>query len=103
MGRVLNVVQGAFWTSVPLFAVYLAVTPRDGRIGWPGEVLWWIILFSSAFLMVRVSPLMVSREEGEEFQETGGVRPLRRTSEWLAYPVVLCLAVFLFASQGLYY
>jgi hypothetical protein len=61
------------------------------------------VVVSSAFLTVRVSPLMVSREEGEEFQETGGVRPLRRTSEWLAYPVVLCLAVFLFASQGLYY
>ena len=40
MRRVVTIMQVAFWTSVPLLAVYLVVTPRDGRIGWPGEVLW---------------------------------------------------------------
>jgi hypothetical protein len=94
MGRVLNVVQGAFWTSVPLFAVYLAVTPRDGRIGWPGEVLWWIILFSSAFLTAWSFPPVPGEIGGTPSSGSD-----RRGSEALAYPVVLFLAVHLVGAQ----
>jgi len=90
MQRVTNVMQVAFWTSVPLFAVYLAVTPRDGRLGWPGEVLWWVVVGSSAFLTAREF-LPVPGEIGATF----GTGPIRRRSEALAYPVVLFLAVYL--------
>jgi hypothetical protein len=33
MGRVVNVVQAASWTSVPLFAVYLVVPPTTAASG----------------------------------------------------------------------
>jgi hypothetical protein len=103
MRRVVNVMQVAFWTSVPAFAVYLAVTSRDGRLGWPGVALGFVVMASSAFLTARASLLMPPREEGGELPETGGVRSHRCASEWLAYPVVLFFAAYLFGSQGLYY
>ena len=94
MHRVVNAVQIAFWTSVPLLAVYLAVTPRDGRLGLLGVVLWCVVMVSSAFLTARAFPPVPSEIEG-----TLGAGPIRRGSEAPAYPVVLFLAVYLVASQ----
>lgn len=54
----------AFWTSVPLFAVYLAVTPSDGRLGLPGWVLWCVVVDSSAFLTACLALPAPSGEEG---------------------------------------
>jgi|SRR5215218_701231 len=93
MRRVVYVMQVAFWTSVPLFAVYLAVTPRDGRLGWPGRVLLYVVIASSAFLTARLALPAASREEGEELPEPGSVAP--RVSEWLVYAIVLYFAVYL--------
>ena len=60
--------QGAFWTSVPLFAVYLAVSwpgsPSEGHLGWPGKALLYVVMASSAFLTARLSLAAASREEG---------------------------------------
>ena len=56
MRRVVYVMQMAFWTSVPAFAVYLAVTSGDGRLGWPGEALWCVVVGSSAFLTAWAFP-----------------------------------------------
>ncbi len=93
MRRVVNVMQVAFWTSVPLFAVYLAVTSGDGRLGLPGRVLLYVVLVSSAFLTARLALPAASREEGGEFPEPGSVAP--RVSEWLVYAIVLYFAVYL--------
>ena len=55
MRRVVNVMQVAFWTSVPLFAVYLAVSWALGEVplGWPGVPLWCVVVISSGFLTAR--------------------------------------------------
>jgi hypothetical protein len=92
MRRVVKVMQVAFWTSVPLFAVYLAVTPRDGRLGWPGVALLYVVLVSSAFLTARLALPASSREEGVEL--AGSSSAARRVSEWLVYAIVLYLAVY---------
>jgi hypothetical protein len=94
MRRIVNVMQVAFWTSVPLFAVYLAVTSGDGRLWWPGEVLWWVVLASAAFLTAWAFPPVPGENEGPP-----SAGPIRRGSEAPAYPVVLFLAVYLVASQ----
>jgi hypothetical protein len=96
MQRIVNVMQVAFWTSVPLFALYLAVTPRDRRLGWPGEVLWWVVVVSAAFLTARLAPPTPAREEGEEFTEAGSAA--RRVSEWLVYAIVLYFAVYVHSA-----
>ncbi len=97
MRRVVNVMQMAFWTSVPLFAVYLAVIPTDGRLGSPGVVLWCVVLISSAFLTAWLALPAAPREEGVEFAGSGSAA--RRVSEWLMYAIVLYVAVYLVASQ----
>lgn len=101
MRRIVNVVQVAFWAGIPLFAVYLAVTPRDGRLGWPSVVLQCAVLASSAFVTARLALPTPSQEEGAELTDPGSAA--RRVSEWLVYAIVLYLAVCLFGSQGLYY
>ena len=97
MRRVVNVMQVAFWTSVPLFAVYLAVSPRDGRLGWPGIALLYVVLVSSAFLTALLALPAAPQEEGVEFAGSGSAA--RRVSEWLVYAIVLYVAVYLVASQ----
>jgi hypothetical protein len=94
MRRVVTIMQVAFWTSVPLLAVYLALTPRDGRLGWPGEVLWWVVLNTSAFLSAWAFPPVPGEIGG-----TPSAGTIRRRSEALAYPVVLFLAVYLVGFQ----
>ena len=96
MQRVANVMQMAFWTSVPLFAVYLALSPRDGRLGWPGEALLYVVLVSSAFLTARLALPAPSREEGGELAGSGSAA--RRTSDWLVYAIILYLAVYLHSA-----
>ena len=96
MRRVVYVMQVAFWTSVPLFAVYLAVSPRDGRLGWPGETLLYVVVVSSAFLTARLALPATSREEGGELGGAGSAA--RRVSEWLVYAIVLYLAVYLHSA-----
>jgi hypothetical protein len=96
MRRVVNVMQVAFWTSVPLFAVYLAVSPRDGRLGWPGEALWSVVVVSSVFLMACLVLFVPSREGGELPEPSSATR---RIPEWLVYAIVLYLAVYLVAYQ----
>ena len=93
MRRVVYVMQVAFWTSVPLFAVYLAVSLRDGRLGLPGMAQWGIVVVSSAFLTARLALPAASREEGGELPKPGSVAP--RVSEWLVYAIVLYFAVYL--------
>ena len=71
----------AFWTSVPLYAVALAVFWP--HLGWPGVFLWAVVVTSSAFLTLRAfGPV-----PGEEERSEG-----RWTSESVAYPVTLLLA-----------
>lgn len=74
----------AFWTSVPLFAVGLAVSWPRRDLGWPAEVLWVIVVASSAFLTFRAPA-------SAENTDTRG--ELRWDSESLVYPFVLVLAL----------
>ena len=76
--RVVYVMQVAFWTSVPLFAVYVAVSPRDGLLGWPGKALLYVVMASSAFLTARLSLAAASREEGSG--SSPSLAPLPRVS-----------------------
>jgi hypothetical protein len=80
----------AFWASVPLFAVYLAGCwlLGAGDLGWPGRVLWSVVVISSGFLTARLG-----------LEEPGPAGSFGRTSEQLVYPVVFYLAVFLYAAQ----
>jgi uncharacterized membrane protein YdfJ with MMPL/SSD domain len=72
----------AFWTSVPLFAVSLALYGPLRDLAWPVVVLWVVVLVSSAYLTPQAFP-PVPRE---------GVRSeTRQTSESLVYPITLLL------------
>ena len=103
MRGVVYVMQVAFWTSVPLLAVYLAVSPRDGRLGWPGEALLYVVVASSGFLTARLSLPAPSREEGGKLPEPSSARSPRLASESLVYPLTLVLAVYLLSSQLLFF
>ena len=84
--------QVIFWTSVPLFAGYVAVSWALGAepLGaWPGVALWLVVLASSAYLTPQVFP-PVSDE---------GVHSEARASELLVYPITLLLASSLYAYQ----
>jgi hypothetical protein len=92
--------QVVFWTSVPLFAVYLAVSPSEGRLGWPGQFLWVAVMASSAFLTAQPYLLAPSREEGGGLTEPRSATVVPRgSSEWWVYAVVLYLAVYLHSAQ----
>jgi hypothetical protein len=93
--------QVAFWTSVPLFAVYLAVSwaLSEGPLGWPGEVLLYVVMASSAFLTARLYLPAPSREKGGGLSEPRSTGFPRSASEWLVYAVILYLAVYLHSSQ----
>jgi hypothetical protein len=86
MRRDVYLMMVVFWTSVPLFAVSLAVSwpPYDLR-GF-AVVLWVVVLVSSAYLTPQAFP-PVPRE---------GVRSeAQQTSESLVYPITLLLASYL--------
>jgi hypothetical protein len=84
MRRVANVMQVIFWTSVPLFAVYLAVSSvlSVDSPAWLGWALWMVVLASSAYLASQAFP-PVSDE---------GVHSEARASGSLVYPITLFLA-----------
>ncbi len=80
----------AFWTSVPLFAVILAVSWLRRDLGWPAEVLWGVVVASSAYLTFQAfAPV-----PGE-----GGRGEARWTTESLVYPIILTLALLLVGFQ----
>jgi hypothetical protein len=87
--------QVIFWTSVPLFAVYLAVSWALGAhtlASWPGITLWLVVVASSAYLTPQAFP-PVSDE---------GVHSEARASEALVYPITLLLAASTFAYRMLF-
>ena len=90
MRRDVHLMTIAFWTSVPLFAVSLALSgpPRD--LAWPVVVLWVVVVASSAYLTPQAFPPVP--REGERGEA-------RQTSESLVYPITLLLASSLYASQ----
>ena len=94
MRRDVHLAMVAFWTSVPMFAVYLAIlwSGVDQPLGWLGALLWAVVVTSSAYLTVLLwsFPLV----EGER----GGLRH-RATSEALVYMVVFCLACLAIGLQ----
>lgn len=83
---VVYVMQVSFWTSVPLFAMYLLVSwalSADPFASWPGIALWLVVLASSAYLAPQAFP-PVSDE---------GMHSEPRASETLVYPIILLLGV----------
>jgi hypothetical protein len=101
MRRDVHLAMVAFWTSVPLFAVYLAVSWP--HLGWPGEALLYVVVASSGFLTARLSLPAPSREEGGKLPEPSSARSPRLASESLVYPLTLVLAVYLLSSQLLFF
>jgi hypothetical protein len=93
MRRDVHLAMVAFWTSVPMFAVYLAFFwPSVYRpLGWLGALLWAVVVSSSAYLTVLWSFPLVKGERG-------GLRH-RPTSESLVYPVAFFLACSVIAFQ----
>jgi hypothetical protein len=91
MQRASTIMLAIFWTSVPLFAVYVAVSWSLGvdPLAWPGRALWLVVLASSACLTPQAFP-PVSDE---------GVHSEARSSETLVYPITLLLASSLYAFQ----
>ena len=90
MRRDIYLMMVAFWTSVPLFAVSLAVSWTQREPAWPVVILWAVVLVSSACL----TPLAFTPVPRE------GVRSeARQTSESLVYPITLLLAFPLPAFQ----
>ncbi len=95
MRRDVYLMMVAFWTSVPLLAVSLAVSWSQRELGWPGEVLWMVVLASSAGLTVRLCPLYPREGEG------GSESPAeaRQTFEKLVYPIVFVFSGSLLGFQ----
>jgi hypothetical protein len=98
-----HVMQVMLWTSVLLFAAYLAVSWALGKVplGWPGMALWYVVVVSSGFLTGKLGLPASSLEEGRELPEASPAWSPSRASEWLVYAVVFYLAVYLFAAQGI--
>ena len=94
MRRDVHLMMVAFWTSVPMFAVYLAFywSGVYQPLGWVGALLWAVVVTSSAYLSVLVWSLPLV--EGER----GGLRH-RPTSEALVYLVMFCLACLAIGLQ----
>jgi hypothetical protein len=82
MQRVVHLAMMAFWTSVPLSAVALAISWP--HLGWPGVFLWCVVVASSAFLTVWSFPPVVGEDAHSE---------ARWTWESVLYPVILFYAI----------
>ena len=90
MLRAFHSVMVIFWVSVPLFAVVLAVSWPQRELGWPAEVLWLVVVVSSAFLTFQAfAPVPGEDRRGEA----------RWTSESLVYPITLAMVVLPVALQ----
>jgi hypothetical protein len=94
MRRDVYLMMVAFWTSVPLFAVSLAVSWSQRALGWPGEVVWVVVLASSAYLTVRLYPLFPRGGEGSESPAEA-----RQRLETLVYPIVFIFSASLLGFQ----
>jgi NADH:ubiquinone oxidoreductase subunit 5 (subunit L)/multisubunit Na+/H+ antiporter MnhA subunit len=94
MRRDVYLMMVAFWTSVPLLAVSLAVSWSQRELGWPGAVLWVVVLASSAYLTVRLCPLFPREGEGSESHAEA-----RQTLETLVYPIVFVFSGTLLGFQ----
>ena len=94
MRRDVYLMMVAFWTSVPLFAVSLAVSWTQHDLVWPGEVLGWAVVTSSAYLTVRLSPSFPGEGEGSESPAEA-----RQTLETLVYPIVFVFSCSLLGFQ----
>ena len=93
MRQVANIMQVIFWTSVPLFAVGMAISwaLNADPLAWPGRPLWIVVLASSGCLTLAMQAgADVSEEE---------VSGEARASETLVYPITFILAVLLPAFQ----
>ena len=90
MLRAFHSVMVVFWISVPLFAVVLAVSWPWRDLRWPAEVLWLVVVVSSAFLTFRAFAAV----PGED-----GRSEARWTSESLVYPITLAMVVLPVALQ----
>ena len=90
MRRDVYLMMVAFWTSVPLFAVCLAVSWPLRDLAWPVVVLWVVVVVSSAYLTPQAFPLVL---------RVGVRSEARQTSESLVYPITLLLAFPLPAFQ----
>jgi hypothetical protein len=66
MRRDVRLAMVVFWTSVPLFAVYLAVAWSSSfiNLGLPGALLNSVVVASSAYLTLRTVSALPA-EEGE--------------------------------------
>ena len=96
MRRDVYLMMVAFWTSVPLFAVSLAVSWSRHHVVWPTEVLLGVVLASSAYLTVRLCPLFPREGEGSESPASFATR---QTLETLVYPIVLVICCSLLGFQ----
>ena len=94
MRRDVYLMMVAFWTSVPLFAVSLAVSWSRHALVWPAEVLWVVVVASSAFLTGRLCPLFPREGEGSESHAEA-----RQTLETLVYPIVFVFSGTLLGFQ----
>jgi hypothetical protein len=87
----------AFWVSLPLFAVYVAVSWPPTDLGWPGAVLCLVVVVSSAYLTVKAFP-SVPRGPGERDAVEWRVK-----TEALVYPIAFFFAVSLPALHYIYF
>jgi hypothetical protein len=96
MGRVVNVMQLAFWASVPLFGAYLAASweLRWCSPWWVGFLLESVVVASSAYLTVRFFHQLFPHP-AEEARDGSS----RRTSEVVVYPAACCLALLPWGLQ----
>jgi preprotein translocase subunit SecF len=90
MRRDVHLAMVTFWTSVPMFAVYLALSGPLRDLAWPVMVLWVVVVVSSAYLTPQAFPPVSGEGERSETQQT---------SEALVYPITLLLAFPLPAFQ----
>jgi hypothetical protein len=64
MQRALHMMTITLWTSVPLYAVALAVFWP--RLGWPSVFLWSVVVASSAFLTLRTFVPMLTEDARDD-------------------------------------
>jgi hypothetical protein len=98
MRRDVYLMMVAFWTSVLLFTVSLAMSWSRRDLVWPGEVLLGVVLASSAYLTVRVCLLLQIPREGEG-SESPASFATRQALEPLVYPIVLVICCSLLGFQ----
>ena len=64
MPRLLRLLRVVFWTSTPLFGVYLALTWPERDRAWPATALGLSVMFSAFVLWAHPHSVL---EEGERY------------------------------------